>query len=62
MITPDAEPIGNNAPYKRVDLARPNRKRTITALEVAEMGGREPDPAIYSKDPVRDVWILKDGQ
>ncbi len=61
MIASDAAPIGHVSPYKRIDPQHPGRKPVITAVEVAQAGGREPDPHVYRYSPMRDAWILKDG-
>lgn len=60
MIDPDAAPIGHRAPYRKIDPRYPGRKKIITGLELAQSGGRAPDPAIYRFSPMQDAWILKE--
>jgi hypothetical protein len=59
MIARDAVPIGHRPPYKRIDLAHPNRKGAITLEDVQSGREREPDLAAY-----RFVhgfgWVLKE--
>jgi len=59
MIARDAEPIRNVPVYKRFDPNNPGRKAVITLEDVINGGGREPDPAIYERNPLCDVWVLK---
>ncbi len=62
MIEPDAEVIGRKAPYRRIAPFHPGRKAVITRWEWVNSGAtREPDPAIYQRDHLRECWILKDG-
>lgn len=61
MIARDAEPIGHSTPYPRVDIRYIGRKRVITMKDLAESGSmRDPDPAAYEFDYLRQSWILKD--
>lgn len=55
------KPIRNRPVYRWLDPSHHNRKPIITFKEVVERGGRSPDPAAYRLDPVRCVWVLKDG-
>lgn len=59
MIAPDAEPIGNRNPYKRVDLGARRRPRTITREEV-ENGAPHPDWKYYWRDPAGNYHLLED--
>jgi hypothetical protein len=61
MIAPDAKPRRHDPPYKRIDIAHIGRKAVITAEELAQSGGREPDPAAYRYDAVLRTYLLKDG-
>lgn len=58
MIAPDAEPISNRSPYKRIDLSRPKPKATITRQEAIDSGSI-PDPALYDYCHIYDIWTLK---
>lgn len=58
MIAPDAKPIANRNPYKRVDLAAKRRKTVITREDV-ENGEPVPDPDLYEWWLGDMVWRLK---
>lgn len=58
MIAPNAEPIGHTPPYKRIDLARPKPKATITREDVIRTD-IVPDPALYDYCHIYDIWTLK---
>jgi hypothetical protein len=59
FIDPDAKPIAHDPPYKPIDPSRPGRKVVITRAEITASGAREPDPASYQYDILRQVWRLK---
>lgn len=61
LIDRDATPIGHMPVYRRIDPAYPGRRFTITQIELMQIGGREPDAAIYQYNSLLDIWILKDG-
>ncbi|QPF87015.1 hypothetical protein IC762_12245 [Bradyrhizobium genosp. L] len=56
---PEAKPIAHVSPYKRIDISNPSRKPVITRHEHEQIGGREPDPAVYVFNPYVDGWVLK---
>lgn len=58
MIAPDAKPIANRNPYKRVDLgARRQHPAVITKQEYER--GVIPDELLYEYDYAFEVWRLK---
>lgn len=59
MIARDAVPIGHRPPYKRIDLAHPNRKPAITLEDVHSGRAREPDLAAYTFI-YGFGWVLKE--
>ena len=60
MIRPDAEPIGNRNPYKRVDLGRKRLPKVITEEDYQR--GVIPDEALYDYDWTNRAWYLKGEQ
>ncbi len=60
-IAANIEPISHVPPYKRIDPSNLGRKSVITAIEVFQGGGREPDAAIYRFSSLNECWYLKDG-
>lgn len=58
MIRPDAVPIANRNPYKRVDLGA-RRKRVIRRDEL-QPGEPEPSEAHYDYDDFYGMWTLRD--
>lgn len=62
MISPDAKPIFNDPPYKRIDPARPGLKKFIL-YEEWDWQGRPagPDPYLYRWDDMNYRFELKEG-
>lgn len=58
MIAPDAKPLFNRSPYKRIDLAQ-RRKRVIRRTELLP-GDLEPSEAHYDYDEYYAIWTLRD--
>lgn len=59
MIARDAVPIDHRSPYKRIDLAHPNRKPKITLEDVQSGREREPDLEVY-RFVYGFGWVLKE--
>ncbi len=62
-IEPDAVPLRNRSPYRRIDASNPGRKQRITSedwLLAIERGDRLPDLALYEYDASENVLILRE--
>jgi len=59
MIAPDAVPISHTPPYKRIDLAHPQRRPNTITLAEAESAGLSPDLKFY-EFIYGFGWVLKE--
>jgi len=60
MIDRDAKPIVHRQIRPPIDIRYPGRRKVITRQEVEDNLVREPDPAIYVRDPFSETWTLRE--